>query len=225
MEKASLRKVFLFGPLSDQELNLIEGLILHRDYPKGSYIITEGEPGEALFIILSGRVKIFKNSPDGREQILNILRGGSVFAEVVLFDSGGYPASAQALEDTALGMLRTRDMEVMLEKHPILAIKLLRIMSARLRRAQGLIGDLALQDAYGRLAALLLRAAWQQGRKTEEGIEIDLPLTRQELASMVGTTRETVARILSRFQREGVLRVQKHKITIHSREKLREWLS
>ena len=225
MEKPPLRKVFLFGPLSDSDLALIEGLLIHRKYPKGSYIIMEGEPGEALFIIHSGRVKIFKTSPDGREQILNILRDGSVFAEVVLFDGGGYPASAQALEDAAVSMLQTRDMEVMLEKHPQLAIKLLRIMGARLRRAQGLIGDLALQDANGRLAALLLRAAWQKGRRTGEGIEINLTLTRQELASMMGTTRETVARILSRFQRDGILRVQKQKITILSEEKLREWLN
>ncbi len=225
MEKTPLRKVFLFRPLSDSDLALIEGLLIHREYPKGSYIIMEGEPGEALFIIHSGRVKIFKTSPDGREQILNILRDGSVFAEVVLFDGGGYPASAQALEDAAVSMLQTRDMEVMLEKHPQLAIKLLRIMGARLRRAQGLIGDLALQDANGRLAALLLRAAWQKGRRTGEGIEINLTLTRQELASMMGTTRETVARILSRFQRDGILRVQKQKITILSEEKLREWLN
>jgi len=225
VEKTPLRKVFLFGPLSDSDLALIEGLLIHREYPKGSYIIMEGEPGEALFIIHSGRVKIFKTSPDGREQILNILRDGSVFAEVVLFDGGGYPASAQALEDAAVSMLQTRDMEVMLEKHPQLAIKLLRIMGARLRRAQGLIGDLALQDANGRLAALLLRAAWQKGRRTGEGIEINLTLTRQELASMMGTTRETVARILSRFQRDGILRVQKQKITILSEEKLREWLN
>ncbi len=224
MQKGSLRKVFLFNPLSDQELGIIEELIIYKEYPKGTLIILEGEPGEALFVIRAGRVKIYKTTPDGREQILNILKQGSVFAEVVLFDAGGYPATAQALEDSTVGMLRTGDMEVMLREHPMLAIKLLRIMSGRLRRAQGLIGDLALQDAYGRLAGLLLRAARQQGRKTDEGVDINLTLTRQELANMVGTSRETVARILSRFQQEGALRVQRQKITILSEEKLRSWL-
>ena len=226
MHKDSLRKAPLFRPLADTELQLIQNLIHKREYPKGSLIFIEGEPGEALFIIHSGRVKIFKTAPDGREQILNILKEGSVFAEVVLFDAGGYPASAQALEDSAIGMLKSRDMEAMLDKHPQLSIKLLRIMSGRLRRAQGLVGDLALQDAYGRLAALLLRAACQQpDKRTAEGIELNLTLTRQELASMVGTTRETVARILSRLQREGALKVQRNKITILSQEKLRKWLN
>jgi CRP/FNR family transcriptional regulator, cyclic AMP receptor protein len=225
MPKTSLRKIFLFTPLSDHELEIIERLIVDRPYAKGTFIILEGEPGEALFLIRSGRIKIFKTTPDGREQILNILRDGSVFAEVVLFDGGAYPASAQALEDSLVGHLRNEDMEMMLEQHPMLAIKMLRIMGGRLRRAQGLIGDLALQDAYGRLAGLLLRAARQQGQKTPEGIVLQITLTRQEMANMVGTSRETVARILSRFQQDGALRVERQKFTILAEEKLQDWIN
>lgn len=225
MPETPLRKIFLFTSLSERELAIIEGLILDRPYAKGSFIILEGEPGEALFLIRSGRIKIFKTAPDGREQILNILRQGSVFAEVVLFDGGAYPASAQALEDSLVGQLRNEDMEMMLKQHPLLAIKMLRIMSGRLRRAQGLIGDLALQDAYGRLAGLLLRAARQQGQRTPEGIVMQITLTRQEMANMVGTSRETVARILSRFQQEGVLRIERNRFIILAEEKLQDWIN
>ncbi len=225
MPQTSLRKIYLFTPLSDQELEVIESLIVDRFYAKGSFIILEGEPGEALFLIRSGRVKIFKTTLEGREQILNILKEGSVFAEVVLFDGGSYPASAQVLEDSLVGHLHNKDMEMMLGQHPMLAIKMLRIMSGRLRRAQGLIGDLSLQDSYGRLASLLLRAARQQGQRTPEGIVLQITLTRQEMANMVGTSRETVARILSRFQQDGALRIERHKFVILAEDKLQEWIN
>lgn len=219
-----LKKVPLFTDLTKEDLKLIDALITDKNYRKGEIIFMEEEPGEALFVIRSGRVKISKTSPDGREQILHILRGGSVFAEVVLFDGGNYPASAETLEDSLIGMLRNKDMENMLKEHSSIAIKMLRLMSIRLRRAQNLIKDLALQDSYGRLAGLLLRFARRQGIKTEKGIVIELTVTRQDLASMVGTTRETVARILSRFKKEGALELSKNQIIIISEEKLKDWM-
>ena len=219
-----LRKLFLFSHLSPPEVKLIDELIVERTYKKGSLIITEGDPGEALFVLRSGRVKIFKTSPEGGEQILTILGEGAVFAEVVLFDGGSYPASAEALTDSVIGMLHNRDMEGMLTKHPEIAVKMLRLLSARLRRAQNQVGDLALKDVYGRMAGLLLRMAQRQGEEGPEGIVINLAFTRQEMANMVGATRETVARVLSHFKKEGAISIDKQKITLLSKDKLTEWL-
>lgn len=218
-----LKKVPFFSGLSDSDLTMVAGVMCEKTYGKGALIFFEGEPGEALFVIKRGRVKISKSTADGREQILHILKDGDIFAEVVLFDQGSYPATAEAVEDTTTWLLRNKDMEQLLHSHPLLAIKLLRVMSKRLRQSQLLIRDLALHDTYGRLAGLLIRFMRREGKKTDDGTILDLELTRQEIASMIGTSRETVARILSRFQKDGILILDKQRIVIIDEEKLRDW--
>ncbi|MBS4021825.1 MAG: Crp/Fnr family transcriptional regulator [Dethiobacter sp.] len=218
-----LKKVPFFTGLTDSELGLVGAVMIEKKYDKNTLIFMEGDRGEALFVIHQGRVKISKSTADGREQILHILRDGDIFAEVVLFDRGPYPATAEAVEDTVVWLLLNAAMEQLLQSHPLLGVKLLRVMSKRLRQAQLLIRDLALHDAYGRLAGLLLRFARREGKTTKEGIVLDLELTRQEMASMIGTSRETVARILSRFQKDGILLLDKQRIIILDEEKLRDW--
>lgn len=218
-----LKKVPFFGGLSDEDLKLISDLMQVKKYARGSVIFFEGDPGEALFVIRQGRVKISKSTADGREQILHILKDGDVFAEVVLLDQGPYPATAEAVEDTTVSLLYSTDMERLLYSHPVMAVKLLRLMSKRLRQSQLLIRDLALHDAYGRMASLLLRFAYREGEKSKDGTVLDLALTRQDMANMIGTSRETVARILSRFQKDGILKLDRQKIIIRDEEKLREW--
>jgi CRP/FNR family transcriptional regulator len=152
-----------------------------------------------------------------------MLKDGDIFAEVVLFDQGPYPATAEAAEDSVVMVLQSRDMEELLLKQPVLAVKMLRLMGRRLRQAQLLIRDLALQDTYGRLAGLLLRFVRREGKRTREGVILELELTRQEMASMIGTSRETVARILNRFQKEGILSLDRQRILILDEGKLRDW--
>jgi CRP/FNR family transcriptional regulator, cyclic AMP receptor protein len=218
-----LKRVPFFTGLTDSELALVSAVMVERKYDRNSLIFLEGDKGEALFVIQEGRVKISKSTADGREQILHMLKDGDIFAEVILFDQGPYPATAEAVEDTSMWLLRSADMERLLQTHPLLGVKLLRVMSRRLRQAQLLIRDLALHDAYGRLAGLLQRFVRREGKKTKDGIILDLELTRQEIASMIGTSRETVARILSRFQKDGILLLDKQRIIILDEEKLSEW--
>lgn len=218
-----LRKVPFFDGLTDEDLVMMSSVMVERAYAKGSIIFFEGDRGEALFVIREGRIKISKSTADGREQILHMLKDGDIFAEVVLFDQGSYPATAEAVENSVCWLLRNSDMEKLLQSHPMLGIKLLRVMSKRLRQAQLLIRDLALHDAYGRMAGLLQRFIRREGKKTDAGIVLDLDLTRQEMASMIGTSRETVARILSRFQKDGILSLEKQLIVILDEEKLHEW--
>jgi len=179
IEIAYLRKVPFFKDLSAEDLEMVAGVMVERFYPKGTILFLEGERGEALFVIASGRVKISKSSADGREQILHILGGGDIFAEVVLFNRGPYPATAETVEDTRCWLLHNTDMEQLLQAQPMLSIKLLRIMGRRLRQAQLLIRDLALHDVYGRTAGLLLRLMKSGGKPHKNGITLDVQLTRQ----------------------------------------------
>lgn len=219
-----LRKIPLFGDLSEEELQAIAKLARVRNYKKNMLVFMEGEPGEALYFIVSGKVKISKATPDGREQILHILQPGDVFAEVVLIDRGPYPATAEIIETGQIGMLMNDDVENLLRSNAEIALKLLRLVSKRLRLAQMQIRDLALKDTYGRLAGMLLMLAKEHGEAAAAGVKIDLPLSRQELANLIGTTRETVTRVLGDFKKYKCIDLDKQAIIIINEEKLRTWL-
>jgi len=219
-----LGKIPLFRDLSHEDLQLISDLARVRNYKKNMIIFMEGEPGEALYFIISGKVKISMMTEDGREQILHILQHGDVFAEVVLIDRGPYPATAEVIEAGQIGMLMNDDVENFIRANPDLALKILRLMSKRLRLAQIQVRDLALKDTYGRLASMLLMLAKDHGEQTLAGMKIDLPLSRQELANLIGTTRETVTRILSDFRKFKCIDLEKQAITIINEEKLKTWL-
>jgi len=219
-----LAKISLFRDLPEEDLQVISGLARVRNYKKNMIIFMEGEPGEALYFIISGKVKIFKMTEDGREQILHILQDGDVFAEVVLIDRGPYPATAEIIEAGQIGMLMNDDLENLLRKNADISLKLLKIMSKRLRLAQIQVRDLALKDTYGRLASMLLMLAKDHGEETGCGIKIDLPLSRQELANLIGTTRETVTRILGDFKKFKCIELDKQAIIIINEAKLKTWL-
>lgn len=219
-----LAKIPIFQDLSAEELDQIGQLARVRNYKKNMIVFMEGEPGEALYFVISGKVKISKTTADGREQILHILQHGDVFAEVVLIDGGPYPATSEVIESGQVGMLLNDDVENLIRSNPEIALKLLRLMSKRLRMAQRQVRDLALKDTYGRLAAMLLMLGKEHGEETTEGIKIDLPLSRQELANLIGTTRETVTRILGDFKKYKCLNLDKQVIIIIDQEKLKTWL-
>jgi CRP/FNR family transcriptional regulator len=187
------------------------------------YIFMEGEPGDAIYFVKKGAIKLFQVLEDGREKILHFVREGEIFAEVLLFQGGPYPATAETLEDTEVGIIRNADMERLLSQHGEMAVKIIKVMSRRLRQAQEHIRDLALKGAYGRLASTLLQLARDYGTPREDGVTIDLNLSQQELASLIGTSRETVARILSDFKRLGAVGVERQRITILSPQKLAGW--
>lgn len=218
-----LKEVALFSGLDPEELRQVAKIAMERRYRKGMVIFVEGEPGEAVFFVKSGKVKLSKPAADGREQILALLQPGEIFAEVVLFDEGPYPATAEAIEDTVVGMIRNKDMEKLVRNNPEISLKMLKVMNQKLRHAQTLIRDLALKDTSGRLAGMLLKLAAEYGQRTEDGIRISLPLTRQEIANLIGTSRETVTRLLSEFQRARVLEINRQEIVILDAKKLRSW--
>ncbi|HHW44893.1 cyclic nucleotide-binding domain-containing protein [Desulfofundulus thermobenzoicus] len=222
-ETEQLRHIYLFAGLSDSQLQEIARVMLDRKYRKGHIIFMEGEPGEAVYLLKTGRVKIFKQDEEGREQILHYINPGEVFAEVVLFDGGDYPACAEVVEDAQVGMIRNRDMDDLLLKNPSIALALLKIMARRLRVSQRQIMELALKDTTRRLASVLLELAREHGSPAEGGLRIEMNLTNQELASMIGTSRETANRILSEFRRDKAIAVTRQGIVIF-KDRLKTWL-
>jgi len=216
-----LKKISLFASLKKDQLKEIEKLIIERKYQKGRIIFMEGEPGEAIYFLKSGRVKITKQSEDGREHILHFINPGEVFAEVVLFDDKGYPATAEVIENAEVGLIKNRDMEKIILNNSGLALIMLKIMARRLRLSQQQINELALMDATRRLAATLLQLAKQHGvQQPDKSLKIDLTLTNQELANLIGTSRETANRILSDFRRQKIIALKKQYIFILDNQKL-----
>ncbi len=219
-----LRKIPLFAELDDNQLDRLSQVIIDRQYRKNQIIFGEGDPGEAIFLLKNGKIKLTKTTPDGREQILAFRSAGEIFAEVVLFDGGAYPATAEVIEDAKVGIIRNKDIERIILDNVDIAISLLKIMSKRLRQAQTSLKDIALKDVYGRLASTLLKLAAEHGIKSDGGTRISLNLTHQDLANMIGTSRESVNRVISEWRKEGVLDAQRGEITILKPQKLKIWL-
>lgn len=220
-----LKKMSLFNELNNIELNKVADLANERFYPEGSIIFFEGEPGDAFYFLKSGRVKISKMTPDGEEQILKLIEPGGIFAEVILFSDEDYPATARVLEDAKVGMIKKKDFEDLIMSYPQLAIRLLRLLNTRLREAQMKVKEMGLYDTHSRTASLLLRLAQTYGSRDEGQISFKLELTRQDMASMIGTTRETVTRILSKFRKQGIIESKGNKITILNPAELESWIN
>jgi CRP/FNR family transcriptional regulator len=222
-EKQFLKHVPIFADLADEELEKISRIIIYRKYRKGMIIFMEGEPGDELYFVKEGRIKLAKLLMDGREQILHFVQKGEVFAEILLFDGGSFPATSEVMEDAEIGIIRNADLDKLLREYPDIAIKLLKVMSKRLRRAQLQIRDLALKDTFGRMASTLLKLAGEYGVVKDGIVIIDFSLSQQELANLIGSSRETVARILSDFKRQKLISVNRQKISILNKNGLLEW--
>jgi len=177
-------------------------------------LFSEGEPCNGLTIISRGRVRIFKTSVNGREQVLAVEQPGGSVAELPVFDGGPYPASAVAIEDTEVVFISRRDFQAYCLEHPEVALKVLAVVGARLRRLVGIIEELSFTTIRQRLVSTLVRLARSEGKKTARGIEILLPASHQELANQLGTVRELISRNLTRLQAEGLLEVDARQIVV-----------
>ncbi|WP_346353990.1 Crp/Fnr family transcriptional regulator [Azotosporobacter soli] len=199
-----LKAIPVFANLPDALLALIDQHTLERQLEKGETIFFEGEAGEGFHYVIAGQVKIIKTSEDGREHIIKVMQPGELFAEVLLFNSLPYPATAIAVESARVGMIRNVDLERLVLGNNQLALQLIKALSQRLLYAQQKIKNLALDDVLSRTAEVLLRLAGEQVGK-EKTPEIKLDFSRQDLASLVGTTRETVTRTLSALKKDAII--------------------
>ncbi len=211
---AILQQTALLASLSQPELQLLEARTVRKLFSAGELLFSEGEPCNGLHIIARGKVRIFKTSVNGREQVLAVNVPGESIAEIPVFDGGPYPASAVAIEDVEIAFISRRDFQAYCLQHPEVALKVLVVVGARLRGLVGIIEELSFTTIRQRLISALLKLAQSEGRKTARGIEFQLPASHQELANQLGTVRELISRNLMRLQAEGLLDVDARQIVV-----------
>lgn len=214
MPGQTLAKVPIFSGLTENELGFLAQRAVPRHYSAGETVFSEGQPCSGLYVVESGHVRIFKSSAGGREQVLSVDGPGSSIAELPVFDGGSYPASVAAVDNATLLFVSKQDFQALCLAHPQVALKVLRVVGARLRRLVGIIEELSFTTVRHRLASFLLRLAQREGKRSAQGVEITLPASNQELASQIGTVRELVSRNLSRLQAEGMLKIDGRSVTI-----------
>ena len=198
-----LKRVSIFADLDDRGLDDLERLFVPHSYGKDAIVVGHEEAGDALYIIASGRAKAVLLGESGREMILYLFRPGDFFGEMSILDNQPRSATVQAVEDTTVLVLKREAFLRHLRDYPQTAISVLQEMTGRLRRADEVIGSLALLDVYGRVARMLRELADRDGEETDEGIFIKERPTQQDIAAMIGTSRETVSRALNDFAKRG----------------------
>lgn len=187
---------------------------VRKHHGQGELLFSEGDPCRGLYIIESGKLRIFKSSPNGREQVLAVEGPGGSVAELPVFDGGPYPASVSTVEDSQILFVSRQDLRSFCLQHPEVALKMLAVVGARLRRLVGIIEELSFTTVRQRLVAALVRLAQATGKQTDRGIEFELAGTHQEMAHQLGTVRELVSRNLMRLQAEGLLEVEARSIVV-----------
>lgn len=202
-----LKSMHCFAGLTPAELESIRQSIFEKTAQRGEMILLEGEPVDALYFVASGAVKIFKTSPEGKEQILTIARPGQALNSVAVFDHGPNPASAQAMAVVLLYGLKDAELRVILEKYPKTALNVITVLAQQARQLISLVEDLSFRHVTGRVAKILLEHALDGGHPGQR-------LTQQEMAAMAGTAREVVARSLKALENEGAIKLDRHRIII-----------
>lgn len=211
-----LSKVPLFAGLPPGQIQELCGIAQEQEVVRGATLFAEGSRASGFYVVLSGRVKIYKLSLDGKEQILHIFGGGEVFGEVPVFAGGNYPAHAEMLDKGSVLFFSREAFSDLVRREPSLALNMLGILSRRLRRFTHMVEDLSLKEVPGRLAAYLLYLA----ERTSGASTLELDITKGQLASLLGTIPETLSRILARMSQQGIIEVDGRHIRLMHRETL-----
>lgn len=200
-----LAEIPLFEELSEGELAIVAQRVRQRRYKEGDTIFHRNDPGVALYMIVTGKVKIHNETSDGTDCIIAILSEGEFFGELAVIDGNERSADATTIEPTELLMLTKDDLHDILQRYPRISLTLLSTLSGRLRRTTEAFLAYSTLDVNGRLAMQLLRLAEQHGVMTKDGIRIDLHLTQTDLGALVGASRESVNKVMGFFRRQGYL--------------------
>jgi CRP/FNR family transcriptional regulator, cyclic AMP receptor protein len=214
-EAVYLKQVPLFAGLEDEDIRELMSVAKRRTFRSGEVIFHREDPGQVLYVIKEGKVKISLISPDGQEISLVVFGKGECFGEFAILDGLPRSADAIAMEKVECYTLQRSDFHKAIMKNPKIAIQVMEVLSKRLRSTDQMVEDLIFLDVYGRVAKKLLELADTHGTKVENGIRIDVRLTQQELASMVGSSRESVNKVMGYFTDKNFISTDKHKITLH----------
>jgi CRP/FNR family transcriptional regulator len=216
----NLHKISLFKNLSDEELKELGAYLAAASYKKKETIFSEGEPPDWFYIVSSGKVKITKISHEGKEIILEVISPSDIFGGVAVLKNFPYPANAVAMEDTEVIKISRKNLMRLVDRFPNLMYCIALQLGDRMKSSYDSLKNIALERVEARIAALLLKLAGKVGVETKDGLLIDMRLTKQDVADMVGTTVETSIRTFSKFKKEGLVVDADGKIIIKDREGL-----
>ena len=217
-----LLRFSLFSSLNADDVAPLLPLLVERRYRRGQLLFVEGEIGSSVYFVLSGQVKLSQSTIAGEKQILDWCGPYDCFAEVLLLESGSYPATAEVIKDSTLLVLNNEIMPQILKTNPVLSVAVIRTLSRRLRLAQEFIRILTNRSTTGILAALFLRLA-RPAITPGQPIFVDASLTHRDLASMIGTSRECVNRAINGWKRSGILKLVDDRLEIMKPNELAEW--
>ena len=211
---AALRGTALFKELDTETLHVLAARAIERRFQKDELLFVAGEEARGLYVVVEGAVRAFRESPDGREQVIHVERAGGTVAEVPVFDDGTFPSTVAAETDSILLFIDKRDVRNLCLEHPQIALAALKVLAGRLRHCAELVETLSLREVGQRLARLLLAEARARGSRTKEGFDLTLTLTNQQVAARVGSVREVVSRALTRLQHDGLIVIKGRRLSI-----------
>ena len=222
MDNDVLRQAPLFSSLDDEAATALGGSMAETKLRRGDVLFHEGDSGDKLYVVTEGKVKLGRSSSDGRENLLAIMGPGQMFGELSLFDPGPRSATVTAVTDATFASLSHDDLLKWLDGRPMVARGLLSQLAGRLRKSNDVVADLVFSDVPGRVAKALLDLADRFGRTADDGVHVHHDLTQEELAQLVGASRETVNKALAEFVQRGWLRLEARAVVILDIQRLRQ---
>ena len=228
MQSLSLQEMPILSSLSQRDWEKVKHLFIEKRFEQDDYIFFEGDTASWLGIVLEGRVKMIKHSGAGKDVVLGLIAPGEMLGEAAAFKGESYPATAQAMQPTAVASIYQDDYLRLLKLYPALALRVIEEQGRRLREAQDTIKSMAVERVERRIARVLLKLASTTGSSNNSGVTIELPLSRQDIAQMTGTTSETAIRTMSKFRKKGLVQTRRGRVTIlepHQLVKIAEELS
>jgi CRP/FNR family cyclic AMP-dependent transcriptional regulator len=220
-KRSLLGRHALFAELRPEELDRLATYMRVVQYPANTVLFRKGDPGTNMMVVVRGHVQISTRSDEGKEFVLNLIDRGDVFGEIALLDGGARTAEAVTLDDCELLVLERRDFLPFLERHPDALMRFVVVLCRRLRRTSELLEETLFFEGASRVARSLAHLADQVGKPVAKGVRIDLRLSQQQLANMVGMTRESINQQLVRWREQGIILIEDRHITITDLERLR----
>jgi CRP-like cAMP-binding protein len=218
MDKFNLLKnSHLFAGLDDSELNNVASIVELKKVDKSRILFFEGDEAHGFYLLLEGRVKIYKSSPDGKEQILHIISSGQIFAEAAIFHGNRFPANCMAVDDSLVAFFPKDEFISLIKNSPRISLKIIASLSAFVREFTVLVENLSLKEVPSRIATYLLQLAEDNDSET-----VTLEITKSELAKQLGTLSETLSRGLRKLMDSGIIQVDGNKITIRDPDRLND---
>lgn len=220
----ALRRTALFGELDDVPMRALADRAVEKRLARGAVLFNAGERAAGLYVVVSGSLRAFRMSLDGREQVIHVEREGATIAEVPVFDGGPTPSTVAADTDAVVLFIDTHDVRRLCADHPAISMAALKVLAGRLRRCSDLVATISLDDVGQRLARFLLTEALSTGEPSGAAITFTFALTKEQIATRIGSVREVVSRAHSRLQQDGLIAVNGTRVTIPNVAALRAFI-